>query len=234
MAGSLPRASPLFAAACGRSPRGALTGTVHQHTLRPSTPTATGGGRPQSSTRHPLCRAHASIESVERLPRARSALVALAVAVGLGTLVPACGFEEPPYRKSIDATDAAGRVEQRGVHVPDGFEFAQGFVWPINSVGTSAFAVRYDGPADQFRTLRAADVGRGLIDFEDLPCASIPSPGASEELVELGLNCPAGGGARITRTQRLHGGQSLDLGTHAVVLNPTPAHTQLFVLCAGT
>ncbi len=32
VAGSLPRASPLSAAACGHSPRGALTGTVFQRT----------------------------------------------------------------------------------------------------------------------------------------------------------------------------------------------------------
>ena len=37
VADSLPRASPLFAAASGPSPSGALTGTVDQHTLRPST-----------------------------------------------------------------------------------------------------------------------------------------------------------------------------------------------------
>lgn len=169
-----------------------------------------------------------------RSGRVRSRVVALAVVLCVGMLAPACGFQEPPYRKSIDADDAADRVAGKGVHVPDGFTFSKGFVWPINSVGTSAFAIRYDGPADQFRTLRAADVGRDLIEFEDLPCASIPSPGASEELVELGLVCPASGGARITRTQRLHGGQSLDLGTHAVVLNLSPSHTQLFVLYAGT
>ncbi|AFR51300.1 hypothetical protein KTR9_4698 [Gordonia sp. KTR9] len=73
------------------------------------------------------------------------------------------------------------------------------------------------------------DLARG-----HLPCARIPSPGTSEELVELGLHCPAGGSARIIRTRRLHGSQPLDLGTHAVVLNPTPTLTQLFVLYAGT
>lgn len=169
-----------------------------------------------------------------RFGRVRSGVMALAVVLCVGMLFPACGFQEPTYRKSIDADDAAARVEGKGVHVPDGFTFSKGFVWPIASVGTSAFAIRYDGPADQFRTLRAADVGRDLIEFEDLPCASIPAPRASGELVELGLVCPAGGGSRITRTQRLYGGQSLDLGTHAVVLNPAPSHTQLFVLYAGT
>ena len=170
-----------------------------------------------------------------RFGRVRSGVVALVVVVCAGMLVPACGFQEPPSRKSIDADDAADRVEHRSVHVPGGFEFARGFVWPMNSVGTSAFAIRYDGPADQFRTLRAADVGRGLSEFEDLPCASIPSP-RRYDLVELGLSCPAGGGgARISRSES---GREPDSSVghveRAVILNLTPPHTQLFVLYGGT
>ena len=118
---------------------------------------------------------------------------------------------------------------------PDGFEFAQGYVWPIASVGSSAFAIRYDGPADQFRTLQAADFTSGLSQFEDLPCASIPSPWAGDDLTELGLACPAGGGARISRSQSARNpDQSLTQAEQAIVLNSTPSHTQVFVVYSGT
>ena len=170
-----------------------------------------------------------------RFGRVRSGVVALAVALCAGMLAPACGFQEPPYRKTIDANDATERIERRGMHAPDGFEFAQGLVWPVDSVGSSAFAIRYDGPADQFRTLRAADVSGVLSEFEDLPCASIPSP-RRYDLVELGLSCPAGGGgARISRSES---GREPDSSVghveRAVILNLTPPHTQLFVLYGGT
>ncbi len=163
-------------------------------------------------------------------------MVALAVALGLGTMVPACGFQEPPYRKSIDADGATDRIERRGMHVPDDFEFTQGYVWPVASVGSSAFAIRYDGPVDQFRTLRAADVSGVLSEFEDLPCASIPSPWAGDDLTELGLACPAaGGGARISRSESARSpDQSLNQAERAVVLNSTPSYTQLFVVYSGT
>ncbi|OUC79339.1 hypothetical protein CA982_07675 [Gordonia lacunae] len=121
------------------------------------------------------------------------------------------------------------------MHVPDGFEFAQGFVWPVASVGSSAFAIRYDGPADQFRTLRAADVSDVLSEFEGLPCASIPSPWAGQDLTELGLTCPDGGGARISRSESARSpDQSLNQAERAVVLNSAPSHTQLFVVYSGT
>ncbi|MCF3938526.1 MULTISPECIES: hypothetical protein [Gordonia] len=167
--------------------------------------------------------------------RTRSALMFLICTVVAGTLVAACGFQETPYRKSIDANGAAERIERRGMHVPDGFEFAQGYVWPIASVGSSAFAIRYDGPADQFRTLQAADFTSGLSQFEDLPCASIPSPWAGDDLTELGLACPAGGGARISRSQSARNpDQSLTQAEQAIVLNSTPSHTQVFVVYSGT
>lgn len=157
------------------------------------------------------------------------------MALCVGMFGTACGFQEPPYRKSIDANGATDRIERRAMHVPDGFEFVQGYVWPVASVGSAAFAIRFDGPADRFRTLRAADVGRDLIEFEDLPCASIPSPWAGEDLIELGLACSAGGGARISRTQSVRDpDQSLFQGERAVVLNSTPSHTQLFVVYSGT
>ncbi len=169
-----------------------------------------------------------------RFGRVRSGVVALAVVLCAVMLASACGFQEPPSRKSIDADDAADRVEQRSVHVPGGFEFSQGFVWPVNSVGSSAFAIRYDGPAGQFRTLRAADGSGVLSEFEDLPCASIPSP-RRYDLVELGLSCPAGGGARISRSES---GREPDSPVgqveHAVILNLAPPHTQLFVIYGGT
>lgn len=169
-----------------------------------------------------------------RFGRVRSGVVALSVASSVGVFGTACGSEEGPDRKSITAQDAADRVEQRGVHVPDGFEFAQGFVWPIDSVGTSAFAVRFDGPGDQFRTLRADDISGVLSEFEDLPCAGIPSP-HRYDLVELGLACPAGGGARISRDQSGRDpDQSLSQGERAVILNSTPTHTQVFVVYGGT
>lgn len=169
-----------------------------------------------------------------RFGRVRSCVVALAVVLCVGMLACACGFQEPPYRKSVDADDAAARVEGKGVHVPDGFTFSKGFVWPINSVGTSAFAIRYDGPADQFRTLRAAEVSGVLTEFEDLPCASIPSP-RRYDLVELGLSCPAGGGARISRSESgREPDSSVGQVERAVILNLAPPHTQLFVLYAGT
>ncbi|MBN0975104.1 MULTISPECIES: hypothetical protein [unclassified Gordonia (in: high G+C Gram-positive bacteria)] len=170
-----------------------------------------------------------------RFGRVRSGVVALAVALCAGMLAPACGFQEPPYRKTIDANDATERIERRGMHAPDGFEFAQGLVWPVDSVGSSAFAIRYDGPADQFRTLRAADVSGVLSEFEDLPCASIPSPWAGQNLTEVGLTCPAGGGARISRSEGARSpDQSLNQAERAVVLNFTPSHTQLFVVYSGT
>lgn len=171
-----------------------------------------------------------------RYRRAGSGMVSVAAALCVGILAAACSSgNDPTGSKPIDADDATQRVDSQHLHIPEGFTFSQGSVWPVDSVGTSPFAVRFDGPTSTFGTLRAVDFSRALPEFEDLPCASVPTPRGGDDLKELGLVCPADGVSRISRDQSGRDpDQSLSQTERAVILNSTPTHTQVFVVYGGT